>query len=145
MKQIQFSDLTPTQQTLVYKAIEMREFAYAEYSKFKVGAALIDINQNIHTGCNVESADYTLTTHAEMLAIDSMVKSGCTEMMEIAIALSSPSGDSVPCGLCRQKMTEFSINPMIIGINLLPNNDIKSIVTYSLDELLPFAFKKSSL
>ena len=83
MKQIQFSDLTPTQQTLVNKAIEVREFAYAEYSKFKVGAALIDINQNIHTGCNVESADYTLTTHAEMLAIDSMVKSGCTEMSEI--------------------------------------------------------------
>ena len=76
---------------LLELALQVREMAYCPYSGYKVGAALLDTKGNYHTGCNIESSDYTLTTHAEMLAIDNMVKSGFKEISKILIEIGRAS------------------------------------------------------
>jgi cytidine deaminase len=146
MESIKYGDLSEIEQKLVETAINSRAQAYANYSKFKVGAAALDENKNIHRGCNIESADYTLTTHAEMLAIDNLILSGAKTLNAIAIALSSEHGNPTPCGLCRQKMTEFgSEKTQIICVNLNERGEIKDVFKTYLGALLPFAFSKESL
>lgn len=142
MKKVELNQLSKKQIELIEAAIQVRKNAYAPYSKFKVGAAVLDENGNIHTGCNIESIDYTLTSHAEMVAIDTMVKSGCRNLKEIAIVLKS-TAYPVPCGLCRQKMVEFSNSDVsIICVNLDSDEQIKEIFSTSLSLLLPYAFKE---
>ncbi|MEW5693679.1 MAG: cytidine deaminase [Candidatus Hydrogenedentota bacterium] len=142
MKKIEYATLTEIEKKLIIEAIKTRENAYSPYSQYKVGAAVLDINNNIHTGCNVESADYTLTTHAEMLAIDSMVKSGVTKVKEVAVVVKSDVGYGFPCGLCRQKIREFALNDDIIiyGVNLDRDKKIKDVYSALLSELLPGSF-----
>jgi len=141
MKSIEFNILSNRSKELIIEAIKVREFAYCPYSNFKVGAALLDERNQIHTGCNVESVDFTLTSHAEMVAIDSMVKSGSREIKEIAIAMQTQY-NCVPCGLCRQKMIEFANkrNFPIICVNLNDKCEIIDIYSTSMQELLPYAF-----
>lgn len=143
MIKIDFQALTSKQNELVNKAIAVRKNAYAKYSNFKVGAALLDSKGGVHTGCNVESVDFTLTSHAEMVAIDSMVKSGEREISEIAIAIKTEKR-SVPCGLCRQKMLEFKSRSgvKIFCIYLESDNEIREIYETSLDQLMPYAFEE---
>jgi len=139
-------DLDPDSRELLRLALEVRENAYAPYSKYKVGAALIDEKGNIHTGCNVETAVYTTTTHAEMLAIDSMIKSGVKRLTRILIALEGDEKPATPCGLCRQKMVEFAAQDLkIISVNLDSNNKINKIYEFTLSELIPFSFDSSFL
>lgn len=142
MQKLELNQLNKKQIELVRAALEIRKNAYAPYSNFKVGAAVRDVLENIHTGCNIESIDFTLTSHAEMVAIDSMVKSGCRDMKEIAIVVKSTS-TPVPCGLCRQKMVEFSRGDVsIICVNLDNDENIKEVYTTSLQEMMPYAFNK---
>jgi cytidine deaminase len=146
MQIINLNEMSESDLILINKAIEMRKYAYAPYSNYLVGAALIDINSMIHTGCNIESADYTLTTHAEMLAVDSMVKAGTKEINKIAIALLGNSNPAMPCGLCRQKLSEFAVSDIeIICVNLDESENIISIYQTQLSELLPYAFNSSFL
>ncbi len=141
-KNVTLNSLNESSQNLIFEATKVREFAYSPYSNFKVGAALLDEREQIHTGCNVESVDFTLTSHAEMVAIDSMVKSGGKEIIEIAIVLQTEY-NSVPCGLCRQKMIEFSkSNFQIICVNLDKKNEIADIQITTIGELLPYAFAR---
>lgn len=142
MEKMKFSDLNEEDKNIINLAIMQREKAYAPYSKFKVGAALRDSNGMVFTGCNIESADYTLTSHAEMVAIDSMVKSGSLKMAAIAITMNSGEKICVPCGLCRQKISEFSdLNAVIYGVNLDVNNKPTVVYKTTLDELMPYSFK----
>lgn len=143
MEFIDYNSLDDNDKMLINAAIDVRKFAYCPYSQYKVGAALLDANSTIHTGCNVESADYTLTSHAEMVAIDSMVKSGCHEVVKIAIvAKGIGNKPATPCGLCRQKISEFdkSNNSNVIIVNLNKNDEIVNIHTTTLSELLPYSF-----
>jgi cytidine deaminase len=141
MQLINLNDISESDKILMNKAIEMRKFAYAPYSNYLVGAALLDINDMIHTGCNIESADYTLTTHAEMLAVDSMVKTGSKSIKKIAVALKGNLNPVMPCGLCRQKLSEFALfDIIIISINLDETDNITYIYQTHLSELLPYAF-----
>jgi cytidine deaminase len=80
--------------------------AYAPYSKFKVGAAVLDSNGQIHSGCNVENASYGLTSCAERNAIATARAAGVREMSAILIYV---QGDKLfePCGACRQVMLEL--------------------------------------
>jgi cytidine deaminase len=143
MTEVKIGELSNSERELINYAIKIRENAYCPYSNFKVGAAIIDSIGNIHTGCNIESADYTLTTHAEMLAIDSMIKSGNQKPIALAIALYSEKGFSTPCGLCRQKLSEFGDeNCKIIMVSLNETNNVTSIYIASLGELLPYCFSK---
>lgn len=134
-------DLAEIELKLYEAAMECRKNAYAPYSNYKVGAALLDIKNNIHTGCNIENAIFTTTTHAEMLAIDSMVKTGVLKMTKILIVLEGNDNPATPCGLCRQKMIEFADKDLeIISVNLDKKNKIKKIYRFTLGELMPYLF-----
>ena len=92
--------------TLARTAIEASNRAYAPYSKFKVGAALLAEDGRVFTGCNVENASYGLTNCAERTAVFKAVSEGATRFKAIAIA--GGVGDvAMPCGACRQVLAEF--------------------------------------
>ena len=140
------SNLEKPDSALISAALEARANAFAPYSKFKVGAALATADGKIFRGCNVESADYTLTSHAEMVAIDSMIASGSRGIRTIAIALRCGAGEAVPCGLCRQKMSEFADSSLrIICVALATDDSIHEIRLYSLGEMLPYSFSSKNL
>lgn len=92
---------------LVNAAAEVRERAWAPYSRFKVGAAILAANGQVYVGCNVENVAYPEGTCAEAGAIAAMVAGGETRIEEIAVIADSP--EPVPCcGGCRQKIAEFA-------------------------------------
>ncbi len=143
MKVIEYNALSEIDKKLINSALDVRDFAYCPYSNYKVGAALLDSNSNIHTGCNIESSDYTLTSHAEMVAVDSMVKSGCHVITKIAlVAKGIGAKPATLCGLCRQKISEFDKNnkSIIIIVNVDNSDNIVNIHSTTLAELLPYSF-----
>ena len=125
---------------LYIKAVEVMEAAYVPYSKFKVGAAILDENDNYHVGCNVENAAYPIGNCAEASAISSMIISKGTKIIAIAV---TGYGDMLctPCGGCRQRIREFaSLNtPIIIG------NEKKIQKIFTLKDLLPYSFGPENL
>ena len=115
-------------------AIQAAERAYAPYSKFQVGAALLGKNDVIYRGVNVENASYGLTNCAERSAIFNAISDGERHFDMIAIA--SPGGVA-PCGACRQVLHEFAPD---IDILLIDTSGKKQVAELSLDMLLPHAF-----
>ncbi|MBU6429623.1 MAG: cytidine deaminase [Cyanobacteria bacterium REEB65] len=113
--------------------------AYAPYSSFKVGAALLTANGAIVTGCNVENASYGLTLCAERVAMGAAIAAGHRDFSAIAI-LSSHAAPCTPCGACRQVLAEFA--PDLRVILEQPDGQIWEI---ALGELLPHQFTFSSL
>jgi cytidine deaminase len=95
---------TATRQQVIAQALEARSRAYAPYSKFAVGAALLASSGRVYTGVNVENASYGLTICAERVAISAAVAAGERSFAWLAIA--SPGG-AAPCGACRQFAAEF--------------------------------------
>ena len=131
---------------LVELALEARESAYAPYSHFKVGAALLGKNGVVYKGCNVENASYPATNCAERTAIFSAVAAGQKEFDAIAIVGGSENAESLdfcaPCGVCRQVMREFCM-PETFEVILAKNkNDYK---VFTLVELLPMSFGPENL
>lgn len=121
---------------IVDKAIDARERAYAPYSNFKVGAALIDDLGNTHIGANIENGSFGLTNCAERTAIFTAKTAGMKKINVIAI-VADTSGPVSPCGACRQVISEFSDeNTVIILANLK-----KEYKVIDIDELLPYRFK----
>jgi cytidine deaminase len=124
---------------LVELALQVREKAYAPYSKFLVGAALRAVSGRSFLGVNVENASYGLTMCAERSAIVSAVSAGETQFEAIAI-VADTEGAVSPCGACRQVLAEFGLNWRVILSNL--KGDQKE---YLVSDLLPGAFEKSDL
>ena len=124
---------------LVAAALSARIQAYAPYSKFLVGAALLSEDGRIFTGCNVENASYGLTICAERNAVFAAVAAGCRTFTHIVIATDTPQ-PTPPCGACRQVLFEFSPN-LIIGLATPAGLQSR----YTLGELLPGAFGPKSL
>lgn len=121
-------------QNLVDEAMAMEEKAYAPYSHFSVGAALLGTDGVIYGGANVENSSYGLSMCAERNAIFQAVSKGCQSFQ--AIAITSSSGElTLPCGACLQVMAEFSLPLVILG-----RHD-RTYVTYTLEELLPHSFQ----
>ncbi len=122
---------------LIKAAREARERAYCRYSKYSVGAAIIDDNGQLHSGCNVENAAYNLGNCAEAAAIAAMVQGGGRLIRRIAVAGGySDIAPCTPCGGCRQRIKEFADeNTAVIVID-----DSKEWQEYSIDELLPASF-----
>ena len=120
-------------QELLNAALSARERAYAPYSKFLVGAAVLAKSGKIYTGCNIENASYGLTVCAERNALFSAVGAGEREFTALCVVGDTEAPIS-PCGACRQVMAEFKV-PRIILANL--KDDIKE---YTLEELLPYGF-----
>ena len=117
-------------------AKEIAQKAYAPYSKFRVGAALISESGNIYTGCNIENAAYPATICAEDVAVFKAISEGETKIDSIAVACIDAESDSAifPCGLSRQRLSEFNTDYVIV---VQKDTFIKS----TFDEILPFDFK----
>jgi cytidine deaminase len=124
--------------SLVKAALEVRENAYAPYSNFRVGAALLAKDGSIFTGCNVENSSYSLTCCAERNAVFAAVGAGIAEFHAIAICT---DGKSVPpCGACRQVLSEFAPDLTVILGSTLGEPRI-----LSLSNLLPEPFNSDYL
>jgi cytidine deaminase len=122
---------------LVELALAARDNAYARYSNYAVGAALIDEQGHVHTGCNVENASYPLGNCAETAAIAAMVNAGGRRI--VAIAIVGGKGDvgaCTPCGGCRQRIQEFADDDTTIIVH----DDDEGWKTYTIAELLPASF-----
>src|SRR6218665_547494 len=118
-------------QLLIYHAWEVRERAYAPYSNFKVGAALIAEDGRVFTGCNVENLSYGLTICAERVAMGAAVAAGVTRFMGVAVVADTGVPIS-PCGACRQVLSEFGVPTVVLA------NREESLV-FTMDDLLPRA------
>lgn len=128
-------------QQLIKLALEARENAYAPYSHFMVGAALLTKEGQVYTGCNIENASYGATNCAERTAIFKAVSEGAKEFVKIAI-VGGKEGEEItefayPCGVCRQVMAEFcDVKKMTVLIAKSENEFVEK----TLDELLPMSF-----
>ena len=121
---------------LCQAAFAARENAYAPYSQFPVGAAVLCSEGKIFSGCNVENASFGLTICAERVALCKAVSEG--ESSPIAIALATSGGHN-PCGACRQVMAEFAADLRVfVGDAERPD---EPFVETSLRELLPGTFR----
>ena len=147
MKKVQLSELSAIDRKLVQQAIAVRQKAYAPFSHYKCGAALLDARNRIHVGCNIETIDFTLTTHAEMDAINDMIKTGVFKLKTLAVALQAANGFALPCGLCRQKIREFAVGPdaKILAINLNPQGQIRHVSVTTIDDIYPLSFTPDCL
>ena len=128
-------------QQLIKLAIEARENAYAPYSHFLVGAAVVTKDGQVYTGCNIENASYGATNCAERTAIFKAVSEGCTEITKIAI-VGGKEGEEIkefayPCGVCRQVILEFCDAKNMKVIVAKSETDF---LEKTLEELLPYGF-----
>ena len=128
------------QQAVIDAAIAVRQRAYAPYSKFLVGAALLAAEGHIFSGCNVENASYGLTICAERAAVFAAVAAGRRNFALLAIAT---SGAAAPCGACRQVLSEFApeLPIVLIDVDRLEVDLPGAMVKVHLQDLLPGAFK----
>ena len=120
---------------LYKKAKEMLPRAYAPFSKFRVGAALLTKEGEVYTGCNVENSSFGATICAERTAFVKAISEGESEFEAIAIVCED--GEAWPCGICRQFMREFCDDEF----KIITGNDEESLRVYTMDEILPEGFK----
>ena len=130
--------MKPQAETLLQAALWVRENAYAPYSHFCVGAALLGADGVVYTGCNVENVSFGATNCAERTALFYAVSQGCRSFRAMAV-VGGPAGPiqavCSPCGICRQVLNEFSDDMRVIcgqygqGFDVVP-----------LAELLPHSF-----
>lgn len=125
-------------QELIKKAQSVRERAYAPYSKYFVGAALIDDKGKTWVGCNFENISFGATICAERGAIGSMVAGGGKKWTTLVVC----SEDGVaPCGMCLQVLSEFAMNPDTCKVLMVDKSGTVCEKTFS--EFLPHSFKSS--
>jgi cytidine deaminase len=123
---------------LVEAAKTVRANAYAAYSGYRVGAALLDDQGRIHTGCNVENASFPLGACAEANAIGAMVAAGGKRIVAIAAVGGRDQLDAcTPCGGCRQNISEFSDE----ATRVILLNAKGVVTTCGIDDLLPLSFR----
>lgn len=108
--------------------------AYAPYSNFAVGAALLAHDGRVFTGCNIENASYGLTMCAERVAIGKAISEGVKEFKAIAITADKAT-PCMPCGACRQVLSEFAPN-----LELVFRDEASELMVLKLTELLPYQF-----
>ncbi len=129
-----------TGEMLYQRALRARAQAYAPYSHFTVGAALLSDDGRVFDGCNIENSAYTPTCCAERVALFSAIAAGARRFTAIAIA-GGPAGQvptrlCPPCGVCRQALCEF-VEPGAFTVWL---GDGTHLASHTLAELLPLAF-----
>lgn len=137
-----------TPEKLLELAHEACERAYAPYSHYAVGAALLTKDGRVYQGCNIENASFSATNCAERTAFFKAVYDGCYDFAAIAV-VGGPAGKPVqaqdepcgPCGVCRQVMQEFCGPDFEIHMQKAGGG----VFTVKLPELLPFSFTKDSM
>ncbi len=127
-----------TLKKLIDAATEVRLHARADYSGFKVGAALEDSEGRIWTGCNVESSSYSMTICAERVALVKAISEGASGFTRLVITASGKLGDEpvTPCGACRQLLYDYARNVEVWLIN--PETGQQR--SYPLKDLYPYPF-----
>jgi cytidine deaminase len=125
---------------LAEAALEAREQAYAPYSGYLVGAAVLDVDGRVWTGCNIENVSFGLTLCAERVAVAKMVSAGSRRLIEIAVATVD---GGTPCGMCLQTLAEFAPEPGDVRVwTVSPGGKARQ---YLLAELLPFGFASDAV
>lgn len=149
MREVQFKDLTETQQKLVNEAEKILLHSYSPYSGFAVGAALLTGDGTIITGTNFENSSYPATICAERSALTRANIMGYRNFSSIALICrkDKPDPDQVisPCGICRQSLIEASVVSKCNIEILMVSSDKKRVFISSIEELLPFAFGPKDL
>lgn len=129
-----YIDLNEDQKALFDKAKDARIFAYAPYSKIRVGAALLTGSRRIYTGTNVENSSFSLTICAERIAVFKAVSDG--ERTFDMLALNSSQNEMItPCGACRQVLSEFGDD-----IEIIMGDNSGQIILCKLSDILPLGF-----
>ena len=123
------------QDAMLVAACAARDKAYAPYSKFLVGAAVLDEHGHIHAGCNVENAAYPQGVCAEASALSVMIMGGGRKAMAVLVVGVADS-PVTPCGGCRQKLREFAAPE----VPILIANPQGVLLSMTLDQLLPHSF-----
>jgi cytidine deaminase len=123
------------QDAMLAAATAARQKAYAPYSKFLVGAAVLDEHGHIHAGCNVENAAYPQGVCAEASALSVMIMGGGRKAMAVLVVGVADS-PVTPCGGCRQKLREFAAP----DVPVLIANPQGVLLSMTLDQLLPHSF-----
>ncbi len=126
--------LSNKRKELVDAAYKAREFAYAPYSKFKVGAAVRTESGQIYAGCNIENASYGLSICAERTAIFMAISAGHKSISQLAVCTNAVT-PSTPCGACRQVLFEFGKHAEVLMSNLEGDVRVSTIT-----ELFPQPF-----
>lgn len=137
------SAMTDIQVRLIAAARSVRGQAYAPYSRFAVGAAVLDEHGQVHAGCNVENAAYPQGWCAEASALAAMVAAGGRRVMAVAVCAEAAQAAApvTPCGGCRQKLREFAAADCPVWVA-----DTQGLrATYTLGELLPHSFGPAHL
>ncbi len=124
---------------LISEAKRVMDLAYAPYSHFQVGAAVLSSSGKIYTGCNIENASFPMSMCAERVALFKAISEGEKEFLALAVVANSPAL-SAPCGGCRQVIVEFAPEMSIA----LCNNEGKRKIIKAKD-LLPLPFTKDYL
>jgi len=125
------------QQALLAAARQARRMAYAPYSRYPVGAAVLDAQGRIHAGCNVENAAYPEGLCAEAAALSAMVLAGGRQVRAVLVVGSGGEGSWItPCGGCRQKLCEFGAPDLIVQ----SANEVALGPRRTLAQLLPESF-----
>ena len=125
-------------QTLIERAVNARQWAYAPYSRYRVGAALLAASGKFYDGCNVENAAYGSSICAERTALVKAVSEG--ERQFAAVAVATDNGGA-PCGPCRQMLAEFGLDLAVMMLD----GEGNLIRETNLRELLPDAFTPEKL
>jgi len=125
--------------SLCIAALGVRLNAHAPFSKFQVGAAIEDVDGNIHTGCNVENATYGLTVCAERVAVFKAISTGARKFRRVVVAADTDVL-TPPCGACRQILWEFCGDVEVTLINLHGKSE-----SFRLADLFPRPFDASFL
>ena len=121
---------------LIGDARKAREFAYAPYSLFLIGAALMTNDGHIFSGCNVEISNFSATICAERTALVKAVSEGYQEFLAIAVIADRPLPTS-PCGQCRQALSQFGLDMDVI----MATTQSDEIEVMKLSDLLPRSFR----
>lgn len=140
MSFIPYKNLNLIQKKMVETALKARRKAYAPYSNYWVGCAILDDKNKIHSGCNVENASYPAGLCAERVATVKMISEGGKEIKQLVLVGSS-SDPVFPCGMCRQVIQEFGIECVIISVD----SKKKKIKMLPFRELFPEGFTPEHL
>lgn len=140
---------TVDDKALAQAAVIARDAAYAPYSGFLVGAALLTSDGTVYTGCNIENAAFTPSICAERVAFSKAVSEGERQFAAIAVAGwprdSQPDGPAYPCGVCRQVMVEFTDQDKFKVIVVTATDGGIKTTSHLLRELLPHGFGPDKL
>lgn len=121
--------------SLMQLARDYQQRAWCPYSKFRVGAALLDADGGVHGGCNVENASYGLTVCAERVALQTAIAAGVRKFTTMALVCDA-QGPVAPCGACRQVLAEFAPD-----LRILCAGQDGELREWRLSELLPGRFE----